>query len=110
MPWEPRTVVDKRREFVGLALQPEANVRELARRFKISARTGYKFINRFRTEGVTGLEDRSRRPLHSPSQSSPRTQERVLEIRERHPRWGGRKIAARLKALGCEEIDRKSVV
>jgi transposase InsO family protein len=110
MPWEPRTVVDKRREFVSLALQPEANVRELARRFRVSARTGHKFINRFRVEGVSGLEDRSRRPLHSPSRSSPRTEERVLEIRARHPSWGGRKIAARMKALGYDEIPAPSTI
>lgn len=110
MPWEPRTVVDKRREFVTLALQPGANIRELARRFRISPRVGYKFIRRYREEGAAGLEDRSRRPHHSPARSSGDVEREILKIRRRHPTWGGRKIRARLEAIGVRELRAPSTI
>ena len=44
-----------RREFVLLATQSGANVRELCRRFQISAKTAYKWIDRFRRDGVAAL-------------------------------------------------------
>jgi hypothetical protein len=31
-------------------------------------------------------------------------EERVLALREQHPAWGGRKIAARLRALGLQPL------
>jgi transposase InsO family protein len=42
---------------------------EVARRFNTSAKTVTKWVRRFRTEGRTGLRDRSSRPLSSPSQT-----------------------------------------
>jgi transposase-like protein len=66
MPWNPRNTMSLRREFVELALQPGANRRQLCQRFEISPKTGYKWLERFEAHGASGLEDRSRRPLHSP--------------------------------------------
>jgi transposase-like protein len=37
-----------RREFVGLALQPGPNVKQLCSRFQISRKTGYKWLKRYR--------------------------------------------------------------
>ncbi len=42
------------------------NRRELCRRFGISAKTGYKWLERHAAEGGSGLEDRSRQPQRSP--------------------------------------------
>lgn len=53
-------------EFVKLAMQPNANRRELIRRFKISPKTAYKWINRYEKGGLTALADQSRRPKSSP--------------------------------------------
>ena len=38
MPWETRTTMSQRRDFVHLADQPGANVRELCRRFSMHHR------------------------------------------------------------------------
>ncbi|WP_138938809.1 helix-turn-helix domain-containing protein, partial [Rubrivivax benzoatilyticus] len=87
MPWSAVTVKDQRQEFVGLARQADANVSELCRRFGISRKTGYKWLSR------EDLEDRSRRPCHSPSRTAQELQDQVLAVRGEHPAWGGRKIA-----------------
>jgi transposase InsO family protein len=93
MPWEEATVMQKRKEFVGLATQEDANISQLCERFQISRKTGYKWLARFREEEEAGLEDRSRSAHYRPNQSSGQIEEAVLRCRQKHPAWGGRKIA-----------------
>ena len=69
----------------------------LCRRYGVQRRIGYKWVRRYRQEGLKGLEDRSRAPLDQAHRSSPQTVERVLEIRRDHPLWGAPKIRARLR-------------
>jgi transposase-like protein len=61
MPWNEVSAMSLRHEFVMLATVEGANVRELCRRYGISRKTAYKWIDRFKTAGPTGLEERSRR-------------------------------------------------
>jgi transposase InsO family protein len=100
MPWQEVSAVELRKEFVALASQAGANVRELCRRFGISPGTGYKWLERARCGEP--LEDRSRRPLHSPSRSSQAVEREVVALRQAHPAWGARKLAKRLQVLGVE--------
>lgn len=99
MPWQEVTVVSLRAEFVALAHQEGANVRALCRRFGISPPTAYKWLRRFQQSGAVGLQDRSRRPRRSPTRTPPELEAAVLQLRDTHPTWGGRKLAARLDAL-----------
>jgi transposase len=62
-------VISLRHEFVVFASQEGANIRELCRRYGISPKTGYKWLGRFRAEGVAGLADRSRRPHTTPARA-----------------------------------------
>ena len=77
----------QREEFVSLARQPEANISELARRFQISRKTAYKWLNR------PAMTDLPRRPHYSPTRTPPEIEAMVLAVRDKHPAWGGRKIA-----------------
>lgn len=104
MPWQEVSAMSLKREFIVLANQEGANVRELCRRFQISSRTAYKWLHRFQEEGVAGLAGRSRRPGRSPGQTPPAVEAAVLRMREEHPAWGGRKIGARLRHLGHEAV------
>lgn len=99
MPWREVSVMDERSAFVRLAMLEGANRRELCRRFGISADVGYKWLARFKAGDET-LADRSRRPHASPGRSSPRLEAAVLAVREAHPAWGARKIAACLRRDG----------
>src|SRR4051794_26594160 len=93
MPWAERSIVSLRKEFVLRVLAKEAPVAELCRRYHISRKTGYKWLKRFRGQGIDGLVDESRRPLSSPDETSPAIARDILELRRAHPSWGGRKIA-----------------
>src|SRR6516225_12274802 len=87
MPWQEVSVMDQRREFVGLAMQEGVNRRELCRRFGISPTTGYKWLLRWGL-GDEQLADRSRRPHWSPLRSTTETEALVLAVRAAHPAWG----------------------
>lgn len=109
MPWQERDRMSLRLEFVMLASGEGANVRDLCRRYGISAKTGYKWLSRYRQEGSAGLEDRSRRPHHSPKQTDEKVEAAVLAVRRQSP-WGGRKIRDRLLALGQESVPPASTI
>lgn len=104
MPWQTRDTMSLRREFVELALQEGSNRRELCRRFGISPRTAYKWMERFRDAGVAGLADRSRRPHTAPDRSRPEVEAAVVGLRMQHGAWGGRKIARRLRDLDGSDV------
>lgn len=110
MPWKEVTVVSSRKEFVVLALRPGVKITDLCQGFNISRKTGYKWINRYRSQGESGLEDESRQPHHSPGKTALELEAAVLDIRSRHPAWGGRKIRSRLEALGHETVPAASTI
>ncbi len=93
MPWESVTVEKRRKEFVMLAVQGGCNMSDLCRCFKISRKTGYKWLGRFQEGVASSLQDQPRRPLTSPRQSDASLEASVLSVRAAHPAWGGRKIA-----------------
>ena len=65
-----------------------------ARRFNTTPKTVGKWVERFRAEGVDGLQDRSSKPLSSPSQTPPATCATVETLRRQ--RYIGKQIAAEL--------------
>ena len=100
MPFTGVSAMDRKREFVGLALADGANVREVCRRFGVSANLGYRLLRRYRADGDAGLVERSRRPISSPRRTDEAVEAAVLAVRTEHPVWGGRKIAAVLRRRG----------
>ena len=99
MPWAEVSVMDQRREFIGLAMQEGANRRELCDRFGISRDIGYKWLGRW-LAGDRELADRSRRPHTSPGRSDAEIEAQVLAVRDAHPAWGARKIVRCLEREG----------
>jgi transposase InsO family protein len=99
-----------RKEFVMLALTAGSNRRELCRRFGISPKTGYKWLNRYQSEGRNGLQERSRRPHHTPRRSDAAIEQAVTTLRRQHPDWGGRKLRRRLLDLGHRDVPSPSTM
>ncbi len=110
MPWRETGAMRERIEFVVMVLQGQRSVSELCRSFGVSRKTGYKWLQRYRQVGsLRGLEERSRRPRHSPGQTSEGLEARVVALRLQYG-WGGRKLAWCLAKegihLGAATIDR----
>src|SRR3984893_8234164 len=110
MPWKDVSIMSQREEFILLALHDGANVRQLCRRFSISAKTAYKWLARYAAGGTEALADHSRRPRTTPGQTSAEVEAAVLAVREQHPAWGGRKIRARLQTLGEADVPAASTI
>ncbi len=62
MPWKETQKMDQKVMFVQQALNPQANFRQLCREYGISAKTGYKWMERFEMGGLSGLAEANRRP------------------------------------------------
>ena len=107
MPLLERSVVSQREEFCRLARAPGANVSALCRRFEVGRTAAYRWLKRLETQGVSGLVDRSRRPLSSPRRTPEAMEAQVLAVRRDHPTWGGRKIERVLKESGTsvDQVD-----
>jgi transposase InsO family protein len=110
MSWKDVSLMSLRLEFVTLAAVEGANVRELCRRYGVSPKTAYKWIARHREGGAAALVDRSRRPASSPRRSPGPIEAEVLRLRDAHPVWGGRKLRARLIALGHRSVPAASTI
>ena len=93
MVWREVSVPDQRRDFVMLASLEGGNISQLCERFGISRETGHLWLRRYRS-GEREFRDRSRRPLNSPWRLDERIEASILEVRDAHPAWGARKIAA----------------
>jgi putative transposase len=68
------------------------DVAELAREFGISTKTAYKFLSRWKAEGVDGLKDRSHATRSNPQRTSPEVIEWLVAARREHPNWGALKL------------------
>lgn len=97
MPWRKITLVNERYRFVILAEEENINISELCREFGISRETGYKWLHRYREDGVIGLKDLSRKPKQCSFEISNDIIFEIVRQRGLHSTWGGRKIAAFLK-------------
>lgn len=84
--------MDQRLELVKLAMQPGSNISELSKRFGISRRVCYKWIKRFKANGLLGLNDLSRKPHSSPGQTSKSIERQIILMRQKNPEWGARKL------------------
>jgi transposase InsO family protein len=110
MPWKEVSAMSARLEFVSLASQSGANVSLLAKRFGISRPTAYKWLARHRAATPEPLVDKSRRPLSSPIRTGDDTEQLVLQARDQHPAWGGRKLRAYLRNQGHADIPAASTI
>lgn len=93
MPWSEITIMSQRLEFVRRVLQRRESMAALCAEFRVSEKTGYKWMARFRADGAAGLEDRSHAPHHVHRMADAIAVE-LLELRAAHPTWGPRKLIA----------------
>jgi transposase InsO family protein len=69
----------------------------LCEAFGISRKTGYKWLERYRAAGPSGLEDRCRAPKRHGRRMAPEIAEAILALRRDRPHWGPRKLRAILE-------------
>lgn len=92
MPWQEKSLMDQRTQFIADYQREVFTVVELADRYEISRKTAYKWIDRYADGGPPALVDRSRRPKSCPHETAGEIVEAVLALRRHHPTWGPKKL------------------
>jgi transposase len=100
MPWLETLVREQRIQFLVEATDPGANISEICRRYGVSRKTGYRWLDRYEAAGsLLGVAERSRRPLASPQRTSAERTARIVAVRREYG-WAGRKLRVLLAAEG----------
>jgi putative transposase len=94
----------ERAAFIGDKLKEEETLSELCRRFGISRKTGYKWLERFEMEGDAGLQERSRAPRHHSNSTPGEVEAAIVVLRQKRPSWGPKKIAVGLRRDWAEAM------
>jgi putative transposase len=97
MGWMETCAVDQRMRFVIAVEKGDEAFAAVCRRFGVSRKAGYKWLERYREGGVKALDDRSRARLHQPHAIADEIAELCLSVRQAHPTWGPVKVRAWLE-------------
>jgi putative transposase len=95
LPWKDVSPVQQRKAFIDEYLKQEQSVSALCRRFEVSRKTAYKWLDRFRAG--CELDDRSRRPHSSPKAVAAALEDAIVAARKERPNWGPKKLRAVLR-------------
>lgn len=99
MPWNEVKTMDQKKNFIDLVLREELPFSECCRQFSVSRKTGYKWFGRYQELGLEGLLEEKRTPNNITRALDQEVIKQVLEIRQKRPCLGPRKIKARLERL-----------
>jgi putative transposase len=91
MPWKKSEPMDQRIEFAVRAMRT-LNFRALCQEYGISAKTGYKWKERFVRKGLAGMEEESRRPKSHAEQLLEEEVCEIVRLKLAHWSWGPRKV------------------
>lgn len=96
MPWKECHVMDERLRFVARLLEGE-KMAPLCAEFGISRKTGYKIFDRYKDNGVTAFNDRSRRPYRQANRLPAPIEATIVRLKREYPGWGAPKIREKLR-------------
>jgi putative transposase len=99
MPWRETCAMDERVRMVGELLAGEEPHAAVFVRYAVSAKTGYKWLGRYRAQGAAGLIERSHAPHRHGRVVAAGLVEQIVALRERWPHWGPRKLRVKLGEL-----------
>ena len=97
MAWNLVKPMKQRVRFVLEVKRMLHSVVEVCQMFGISRKTGYKWLDRYRVQGLQGLRQRTCRPHRMPSRTPTHWVRRILSLRRKYPRWGPKKLRALLR-------------
>lgn len=99
MPWSETCAMDERVRMMADVLCGEEPKAAIFARYGVSAKTGYKWLERYRRAGVEGLAERSHAPHRHGLALPEEAVARIVALRERWPHWGPRKLRVKYGEL-----------
>lgn len=92
MPWREIKVLDERQQFIAEYLKEIVSFTDLCHQYGISRKTGYKWVNRFKSLGLAGLLDLSKEPRKQDRRITQDIIDLIIMIKSERPKWGPKKI------------------
>jgi putative transposase len=80
--------------FIVAVADGDESFAELCRRFEISRKTGYKWVERYEQLGPAGLQDKPPVARIQPHRLADELADLFVETRKRFPHWGPKKLRA----------------
>ena len=97
MPFQTDTALAQKQKFLQDWLAEEWPFSKLCQRYGITRPTGYKWVERYRKEGMEGLWERSRAAHVHPNKIDAKLEEWILAAKAKHPSWGPKKLVTWIK-------------
>ena len=104
MPFTETDIVDERTRFIEDAHRSLHSFTWLCQHYGISRKTGYEWLDRWRTHGPEGLRNRSSRPMHCPWATPLEVVEAILGVRRTYTDYGAKKIRWYLEKYRAELV------
>ena len=99
MPWKETCPMDQKIQLLSDWLKKNHTITELSQIYCVSRKTIYKWIERYKEEGLEGMKERSRAPLYHPNATKPEIVSQIIDTKLQHKTWGPKKIVARLETI-----------
>lgn len=106
MPWKEVKPMDEKVLFIADYLRGAETITDLCQRYGISRKTGYKWIQRYRQQGMAGLAECSRRPHQSPLTTPYALRQAIMALRQRRRTPPG---AKKIQALLAQRFPNASI-
>jgi putative transposase len=97
MPWKRIEPMDQKIQLIADWQTKKLDKTDLSKKYGISRKTVYKWINRYQEQGVEGLKDQSRIPKYSPNITSDNIVYLVIKEKLKNRKRGPKKIYSQLK-------------
>lgn len=91
MPWKESYRMSERMKFI-LRLESGERMIDLCREFRVSRKTGYKFLDRYKRFGAKGLFDESRAPIVVRNKTPDSLVSLIVNLKREKTTWGAAKI------------------
>ncbi|MEM9610438.1 MAG: helix-turn-helix domain-containing protein [Actinomycetota bacterium] len=103
-------VVEQRHAAVLEVLRDGVAVTEVARRYEVTRQSVHRWLRQYAAEGLSGLADRSSKPLSCPHQVDPEVEARIVELRQANEAWGPISIGHQLGVEGVDPVPGRSSI
>jgi transposase InsO family protein len=97
MPWKEIKPMDQKIQLIADWKTTNFNKTDLSRKYGVSRKTVYKWIDRYKENSVDGLKEQSRAPQNSPNRTSEEKVRLIIEEKLKNRKRGPKKIYRQLK-------------
>lgn len=97
MPWKRIKPMDQKIQLIADWQTKNFDKTDLSKKYGISRKTVYKWINRYQEQGVEGLKDQDRIPRYSPNITPDNIVDLIIKEKLKNRKRGPKKIYSQLK-------------